>query len=940
MPRWRGWHPAMSSSIAASSQGEPPVSSQAEAPTQLNGEDRYRRLDEGAGLGAVARGTFGNIYIAVDRSRGSTVVVKRQKMPSDVAARELAYYKALSQFPHPNVMPLLDYFTKSAVSITMLYMVFEVMGGDLWHVWKNLRRVLPLRLASLYLRHIVRGVSHLHGLGIVHADLSMANMLVGRQEGTGWEPCADILRIADFGGAASAQRMVLEPSEVITTEYCRAPEVFLGVAEVTPAIDMWAVGIVGVALLCGSTIFWRPTAFEPDLPGFEPRNENQDDWLSIFVNQALVLGPLTATRWPGCERLPAWSQVAGIMARTMPRYHSLGDALSDPGLVRRPIACHGAAAALLSSWLTWAPSDRMAAQESLGAAFFAESTVGPPAAMAALVKSLPADVLGSLVLESWWSGVPVTLEHLGQQAARDDSPRSVAQSQDVAEPDPGQPASSQAVSGKTASGQAGLRTADLAKRRRLTQKTDVLVPSAVATEPLAELPGILACKRETGFEPSSCQCKGNCGLKLCKNAAARYNRQKTKAKPICVRACSDGEVFCPWCKCESCPKGRQAVHGHGRWCIACGRNGDGGNTRKYHNGFGQWTFRPDWPEALRCTARSAFVTNLLPTEGTVKWEAFVHDFDKMRLLRSQPASSQGGEQPGAYHDGDVFFMCVVALVNLPSLLSQALSQLAVLGLDPRTASASDWRAYVVRMCHLVNGKPLADELKSISPGRAPASFGLITIGKRWEILRKVERGLEPLAGATVFSLGCLQQRYELLPAPFGVAKVAEAMDHVRRARLVFPMPPLGHSAGVGPASSQALATNLEDFVRMVQSLCLDICGQSAKGATGTLARRLLSIVELRCGLAVWDVCSMKTFSDVMPDMKQQATGLSEWTVREARRRFDMSALNISAMACLWGEVPSALRQKALKCSYLQICRAVEMAGNPHAQPKDWAAFLE
>ena len=282
----------------------------------------------------------------------------------------------------------------------------------------------------------------------------------------------------------------------------------------------------------------------------------------------------------------------------------------------------------------------------------------------------------------------------------------------------------------------------------------------------------------------------------------------------------------------------------------------------------------------------------------------------------------------------------MALVKWPSLLSQALSQLAVLGLDPRTASASDWRAYVVGMCHLVNGKPMADELKSISPGRTPASFGLITIGKRWEILRKVVHGLEPLAGATVFSLGCLQQRYELLPEPLGVAKVAEAMDHVRRARLVFPMPPLGHSAGAGPASSQAAATNLEDFVRMVQSLCQDICGQNAKGATGTLARRLISIVEFRCGPAVWDVCSMKTFSDVMPDMKQQAKGLSEWTVKEARSRFDMSALNISAMACLWGEVPPAQRQTALKCDYLQICRAVEMAENPHAQPKDWAAFLE
>ena len=88
-------------------------------------------------MGAVARGTFGNIYIAVDRSRGSTVVVKRQEMPSDVAARELAYYKALSSFPHPNAMPLLDCFTKSAERTTMLYMVFEVMGGDLWNQWKQ-----------------------------------------------------------------------------------------------------------------------------------------------------------------------------------------------------------------------------------------------------------------------------------------------------------------------------------------------------------------------------------------------------------------------------------------------------------------------------------------------------------------------------------------------------------------------------------------------------------------------------------------------------------------------------------------------------------------------------------------------------------------------------------------------------------------------------------
>ena len=94
------------------------------------------RLDESGGLGALSRGSFGNVYIALDKSTGSAVIVKRQQAPSDVASTELAFYKALSQYSHPIVMPLLDHFIVPFGSKAYLYMVFDVMDTDLWTLWK------------------------------------------------------------------------------------------------------------------------------------------------------------------------------------------------------------------------------------------------------------------------------------------------------------------------------------------------------------------------------------------------------------------------------------------------------------------------------------------------------------------------------------------------------------------------------------------------------------------------------------------------------------------------------------------------------------------------------------------------------------------------------------------------------------------------------------
>jgi serine/threonine protein kinase len=58
-------------------------------------EKRYRRLDEGELLGALAAGTYGRVYAAWDTHTGTTVAVERQELPHRVAARELCLLKAL-----------------------------------------------------------------------------------------------------------------------------------------------------------------------------------------------------------------------------------------------------------------------------------------------------------------------------------------------------------------------------------------------------------------------------------------------------------------------------------------------------------------------------------------------------------------------------------------------------------------------------------------------------------------------------------------------------------------------------------------------------------------------------------------------------------------------------------------------------------------------------
>ena len=207
------------------------------------GEKRYKRCDEGSG-GRIGSGSFGAVYLGVDQLTDDIVAVKRQTIPSDQARRELALYQLLRAWPHQNVQAMRDTFVTSAQGRSSLYFVFDVASSTIWDAWQShlgKRGLLEHELCSKYMLDIVRGVGHLHNLSMVHADLSMKNLLIGTDH---------VVKVADFGAAFAAPTF-LGDDDARSTLYVRAPEVFLKAPNQTASVDSWAVGVVALSLFSG-----------------------------------------------------------------------------------------------------------------------------------------------------------------------------------------------------------------------------------------------------------------------------------------------------------------------------------------------------------------------------------------------------------------------------------------------------------------------------------------------------------------------------------------------------------------------------------------------------------------------------------------------------------------------------------------------------------------
>jgi serine/threonine-protein kinase len=203
--------------------------------------NRYRLREQ------LGRGGMGVVWRARDERLGREVALKvlHPWVAEDPELRERFEREAaaLARLEHPNVVRLYDVLEHDRQTV----LVMELVEGDALDTIIR-GRTLGWDEARRYCAPVAAALAHAHARGVVHRDLTPANVLVERGSGR--------VVVTDFGLARLARSSRTAPISGVlagTPEYW-APEQAAGAAT-GPATDLYALGCVLFRLLSGRMPF-------------------------------------------------------------------------------------------------------------------------------------------------------------------------------------------------------------------------------------------------------------------------------------------------------------------------------------------------------------------------------------------------------------------------------------------------------------------------------------------------------------------------------------------------------------------------------------------------------------------------------------------------------------------------------------------------------------
>jgi len=210
-------------------------------------DEVFNSLEDYEILCELGRGGMGVVYKARQKSCGRIVALKvlrhKQANGANMAffQQEIRFTAALD---HPGIVPLFDFGEVAGWP----YYTMAFVEGDSLAMLVRTRGPLPPRTAAMLLSQVAVAVAYAHGKGIVHCDLKPNNILLDSQGNP---------RITDFG---LAHRLQDGPNLriaglVLGTPSYMSPEQALGATELTPSVDIYALGAVLYALLVGQGPF-------------------------------------------------------------------------------------------------------------------------------------------------------------------------------------------------------------------------------------------------------------------------------------------------------------------------------------------------------------------------------------------------------------------------------------------------------------------------------------------------------------------------------------------------------------------------------------------------------------------------------------------------------------------------------------------------------------
>ena len=215
----------------------------------LGGRYRLVELVRAGGMATVHRAWD----VRLEREVAVKVIAARLARNATSVRRFRVEAQLCARLSHPNVVTVLDAGVEPKDFIVM-----EFVDGLDARALLEQRRSLTASEAVYVLAQVCDGLAHVHARGVIHGDVSLGNILIGRTDGAA--------KLADFGLSASLDTLAGpgKANPMGTPGYV-APEVLHG-AGTSRRSDLYSLAVAAYRLLVGPP---RPGEGDPDatMPG-------------------------------------------------------------------------------------------------------------------------------------------------------------------------------------------------------------------------------------------------------------------------------------------------------------------------------------------------------------------------------------------------------------------------------------------------------------------------------------------------------------------------------------------------------------------------------------------------------------------------------------------------------------------------------------------------
>lgn len=230
----------------------------------------------------LGKGRFGVVCKCIDNKTGRAYAAKFIKCTTPKDRQDVIHEaEIMSSVRHKRLLRLQDFFQTP----TEMVLVMElVTGGELFEKVVEDEFISEIEVSN-YMKQILEGLQHMHQREVLHLDLKPENIMLIR-------PDSKQIKLIDFGLARK-----YNPKENLkvmfgTPEFV-APEV-ITYERITPATDLWSIGVIAYILLSGLSPFMGDTDAETltnvqlaewdfDDPVFDDISDEAKDFISSLL---------------------------------------------------------------------------------------------------------------------------------------------------------------------------------------------------------------------------------------------------------------------------------------------------------------------------------------------------------------------------------------------------------------------------------------------------------------------------------------------------------------------------------------------------------------------------------------------------------------------------------------------------------------------------------